>query len=181
MELSQFTNRTVLSGLLGRQILPKMIKAIEPSQAPRPLFIDFKGLTATGSFFGQTMPKFKAFALGYNLYPVLCNLNNESEEELQWSTEVNAEVFITCNVDSKGSVSNPKIIGILEDKQKVTLHAVISRQVADASTLSREYASEEIKSTGWNNRLSSLATKGLIMENRNGRARTYRPVLSVME
>jgi hypothetical protein len=48
----------------------------------------------------------------------------------------------------------------------------------DATTLARAYEVKEgIQVTGWNNRLTSLAAKGLLMEIKRGRSKVYRTVL----
>ena len=171
--------REVVSGLLGRSIYPQLIASIEKQSEPSQIFIDFAGLMVTGSFISQAILPLRRFARRMDGYLVLCNLNQESLEELQWLLDISPDAVFVCELNESGSISNVRWIGNLEDKQLFTLEAVQREQVVDASKLSELYKGEGIQLTGWNNRLSSLSEKGLLMEIRKGRSKSYRPVLSV--
>jgi hypothetical protein len=67
---------------------------------------------------------------------------------------------------------------VLEDAQRRTLAAVLKAGATDASTLAglprQDGDPDKIGPTGWNNRLASLAAKGILRETRRGRTKTYR-------
>jgi hypothetical protein len=68
----------------------------------------------------------------------------------------------------------------LDEKQRVTLEAVVDAKEADAGTLQHRFRkSDEIGITGWNNRLAALVAKGLLIETQKGRGKLYRPVLEL--
>src|SRR6266404_2350298 len=97
--ISDLTDRIVLTGLVGKRLFPVLAERVNRSEEPQALFLDFKGVTASGSFFGQTLRQFREYALGFNLYPVMCNINDETAEELQWFTEVTPDAFVVCRLD----------------------------------------------------------------------------------
>jgi NAD(P)-dependent dehydrogenase (short-subunit alcohol dehydrogenase family) len=71
-------------------------------------------------------------------------------------------------------------VGELEGKQQqLTFRLVQDHGETDAEGLIREHgAQERVKhATPWNNRLSALASLGLVVETRQGRLKRYRPLL----
>jgi hypothetical protein len=70
------------------------------------------------------------------------------------------------------------LIGQLDRKQQLTFDLVRQRGETDAMELMREFGdTEDVGSTAWNNRLSSLVSLGLIIELSFGRAKRYKPLL----
>jgi hypothetical protein len=61
-----------------------------------------------------------------------------------------------------------------DPKQKLTFEAVSERGETDAGELMRQNGEGLKHATAWNNRLSSLATMGLIVEISRGRSKRYR-------
>lgn len=181
INLSKISERKVLTGLVGKRMYPRLIELLIPQAKPEPLFINFSGLTSSGSFFSQAILPLRdyLFSLRYNLYPIMANVDDETLEELQWLFEISPDAVLACNLDNLGRVNSPKWVGVLEEKQQITFEAVLKEQVTDATTLSTKYRDENISITGWNNRLSSLVSKGLIMEFKKGRGKGYKPVLEM--
>ena len=89
-------------------------------------------------------------------------------------------MFITCDRGQGGTVSHVALLGELEAKQRVTFHLVKRHGETDAGELMRAYGDREKvrHATAWNNRLSSLASLGLVMEVRQGRLKRYRPLFN---
>jgi hypothetical protein len=82
-----------------------------------------------------------------------------------------------CTLDGGGRVHQPKLVGDLDPKQRITFDLVQKCRETDASQLMRDYGeSEGVQQTAWNNRLAGLANLGLIVELSQGRARRYRPL-----
>ena len=87
-------------------------------------------------------------------------------------------MLVACTLKSDGRAVKPQVIGTLEEKQRLTLDAVLELEEADAGMLAERFGTrEKIGVTGWNNRLASLAAGGILMEVRSGRGKRYRPVL----
>lgn len=178
--IEQFSdNRKFLSGLTGRLIYSKLIAAIEKQREPSPLFLDFSGITVSGSFYSQAVFPLRNFARRMGAYLVLCNLNADSFDELTWLLEMATDATYVCDLDQNNQILNLRWIGNLDAKQRLTFEAVLVQQESDASKLALSFPNENIKITGWNNRLVALHKKGLIMEIRHGRSKTYRPVLQI--
>lgn len=167
--------RQFLSGLAGRRIYPRLIASIDKQAKPTPVFLDFAGLSASGSFFSQAVLPLRIYARRMDGYIVVCNLDEESRDELAWLLDVTPDAIFICNLDEDGTISEPRWIGNLEEKQLFTLRAVEEETQTDATHLSEKY--KDVQATGWNNRLATLSQKGLLMEFRSGRSKTYRPVL----
>lgn len=178
-------NDKVLSGaILGMSFLPKLVaelKRMARPIIPVPLFLDFSGIdVATSSFLREAILGFRDYCLRMetNFYPVLANISQQTRDELEVLLVPRGDAFVVCKLNGRGSVSDVEIVGMLEEKQRLTLDAVISAGEADAVTLEEQYRdSERIKATGWNNRLAALVSKGILMESRKGRGKTYRPIL----
>jgi hypothetical protein len=171
----------VLSGApRGQVFLGKLISAVRPQEEHTPLFLNFKGVkVATSSFIRSGILAFRDYCMstGLNLYPVLANLNEEIIDDLKLVLEPRGDAFVVCDLDD-GRVSSVRVVGSLDEKQRLTLEAVISEGETDAVSLKEKHEeTESIGTTGWNNRLSSLAEKGLLMEVKRGRGKLYRPIL----
>jgi len=174
---------SVLSGATrGQQTLAKLLPeaASEPS-LPEPIFLDFEGVeVATASFLRESVLAFRNMVRGRRskLYPVIANMTEMVREDLSELVKSRGEVFMTCRLNEEGTVSDSALIGDLEPKQRLTFDLVSERGETDAAALMRDFGeSEGVRhATAWNNRLSSLAALGLIVEMSNGRAKRYRPL-----
>jgi hypothetical protein len=172
----------VLSGQpRGQLLFSKLVGVVRPQDEPTPVFLDFKGVNvATSSYLRAGILAFRdhCVRMGLNLFPVLANINNEIVDDLKVMLEQRGDAFFVCNLDAKGRVSSVRVVGSLDEKQRLTLEAVIQEGETDAATLKEKHEeTERIGTTGWNNRLSSLAEKGLLVEVKRGRGKMYRPVL----
>ena len=172
----------VLSGQpRGQLFFGKLVSAIKPQDEYTPLFLNFKGVkVATGSFLRAAILAFRdhCVRMRLNLYPVLANINDEITDELKLMLEKSGDAFIVCDLDDEERVSSVRVIGSLDETQRLTLEAVVREGETDAASLREKHQkTESIGTTGWNNRLTSLAEKGLVVEVKRGRGKLYRPVL----
>lgn len=171
----------VLSGSpRGKKKLVTLLSKIESPSQPEVVFLDFQGVeVATTSFLRESVLAFRDFIRSQNpnLYPVIANPAPEVKEELEELLRSRGDVIMICTLDEKNKVSDTKLIGELDPKQKLTLNLVHKYGETDAGTLMRDYGEGEgVKQTAWNNRLASLAAKGLVMEISIGRAKRYMPL-----
>jgi len=176
-------NTILAGGPYGRIFLSRLIQTAEKNKNPEPLFLNFKGIdVATGSFLRASILGFRDYCRSaeLNLVPVVANPNEEMIEEFSLILELKNDALVTCRLDENDHPYDARVIGELEDKQKVTLETVLIEREVNAVDLEKKYWDEEkIKATGWNNRLSSLVAKGILLEIKKGRQKFYRPILEV--
>lgn len=183
IDLSDACGTSVLAGALnGRTTLNQLLTATanEPD-GPALVFLDFKGVDiATASFLRESVLVFRDIIRGRrsHYYPVIANINEDVRDELVELLDARGGVFMTCGLDENGVVKNPAPLGELDPKQRITFDLVHEHGETDAGALMRDYGeSEGLKhTTAWNNRLTSLAGLGLIVEQSQGRAKRYRPL-----
>lgn len=177
-------DRKVLAGAPhGRKVFGRMMEntSQEPDTA-EPAFLDFSGVeVATASFLRETVLAFRDAVRRRrsNLYPVVANASSVIVDELAVLTAADNDVVVTCLLDDNKEPREPRIIGELDPKQRITFDLVRKRGETDAAELLREHGDDEesrVTQTAWNNRLSSLASRGLVVELSQGRAKRYRPL-----
>jgi hypothetical protein len=72
-----------------------------------------------------------------------------------------------------------RLIGELDPAQRSTFEAVIELGAITAPELAVRFPSQGIGATASNNRLSALATKGLLVERKKGKSKSFRPLLEI--
>ena len=163
-------------------MLGKMLGVIAEPGEPALLFVDFDGIEiATASFLRESLLKFRDVirSNGSTLYPVAANLNDYVVDDLRVLVDASGAPMMTCRLSVEGRATNPRLIGTLDPKQKLTFDLVNAAGETDASTLMRNDASGEVVGqTAWNNRLAVLASLGLIIEIPQGRAKRYRALFA---
>lgn len=182
LDVAELAGLSILSGApSGRELFGKLVAMLPPEpDTPELLFLDFgKVQVATASFLRESVLQFRDFVRGRksNLYPVVANAASDIIDEIFELVQPRGEVIMTCNIGDDGAVVRSRHIGKLDPMQKVTFDLVNSQGETTASKLV-ESQSGDIKATAWNNRLASLSNLGLISEQAQGRAKTYRPLFS---
>lgn len=165
----------------GRRVFGRMMEKTshEPDRA-EPVFLDFIGVdVATASFLRETVLAFRDAVRRRrsNFYPVVANASSVIMDELAVLTTADNDVVITCFLDDDKEPRELRIMGELDPKQRITFDLVRKRGETDAAELMREHGDDEenkVTQTAWNNRLSSLASRGLVVELSQGRAKRYR-------
>lgn len=182
ISMKDLAETTILAGVApGRKVLARLMECTgrEPTQ-PEPLFLDFGGIEiATASFLREAVLAFRDAIRNRRskFYPVIANANDLIADELSVLVVPQGDVLMLCTLDGGGRVHQPKLVGDLDPKQRITFDLVQKYRETDASQLMRDYGeSEGVQQTAWNNRLAGLANLGLIVELSQGRARRYRPL-----
>ncbi len=174
----------VLAGATeGAEMLSRLISAVAEVTDVRVILLDFRHVhIATASFLRESVLGFRDYSRRsrVNLYPVLANANLRVMEELEGLLRDKGDAVVVCETTERGVVRAARVIGKLEEKQRVTLRAVLEVRRADAPTLSRRPGADLKTTTAWNNRLVSLVSKGILMETSAGRNKVYQPVLEVL-
>ncbi len=169
----------------GAVVLSRLVSQVHRLAVPTVIALDFYGVTvATGSFLRECVLGFRDYCRRSqpNLYPVIANLDETVLEELRDLLKHRRQALVCCRLEGDDQFRTPRVEGVLEEKQVVTLDAVLAMGEADAATLAEQLGStDKIGPTGWNNRLASLAAEGILIETRNGRAKRYRPVVEGLQ
>jgi hypothetical protein len=171
----------ILSGsAAGRKLLATLIDATPPGNAPEKLFLDFTGIeVATASFLRESVIGFRDFTRSsrQNIYPIVTNAAPVVLEELELFVKARGDVLWCCSLNTQGEVSEHRILGDLDPVQHKTFAMVNTMGAATAPDLATRFTDETIGPTAWNNRLSGLVAKGLLVEMRQGKVKVFRPLL----
>jgi hypothetical protein len=184
IDMKKVGGSAVLAGAQnGKRVLGALVAAtMQEKFEPEPLFLDFaKVEVATASFLRESVLTLRNIVRGQrsNFYPVIANANAEVRDELrELVSGQRSDVLITCALGESGTVSNVALIGDLEPIQRRTFDLVRKAGDTDASELMRAHgaADRTTRTTAWNNRLTSLAFLGLLVEVSAGRTKRYKPL-----
>lgn len=110
-------------------------------------------------------------------YPVLANPNSAVREEAEHLLDLKRDAILICETDSSGRVVDCIPTGRIEEVQRHTFELVKARGDTSAAELRDFCPYPPVELTAWNNRLSSLAERGLVIEESKGRLKRYRPVV----
>lgn len=185
MNLSVFefcNSQSVLAGSeRGRQLLGRLVTEVGHAESPTICLVNFDSVeVATASFLRESVLAFRDYCRrsGSQIYPILANLSPAIREELNTLLKDLGDVVLACSTDERMHLGNAEILGILEEKQRLTYELVAKRGIADARSLWKAcHATDPVKITAWNNRLAALAGRGLLIEEFQGKTKIYRPVL----
>lgn len=181
--LKMMNDQRILSGAMpGRKLLTALIAATPHSDAATAAFLDFRGVhVATSSFLRESVIGFRDYVrLSIpNVYPVAANLTPAVLEELEFFLRARNDVFWTCDLDIHEQVSGARLLGDLDPAQRTTFNAVRELGAVTAPELAAQFPDQSIGPTAWNNRLSSLAAKGLLVEQKVGKTKSFSPLLEI--
>ena len=181
--LDLMDGNNVLSGAVaGRRLLGALIADTPSAATPTCSVLDFSGIeVATASFLRESVIAFRDYARKSlpNIYPVVANLNPVVAEELDFYVRSRGDALWCCDLDAQGKVVAARLIGDLDPVQRATFNAVLETGTVSAPELALRFADAGIGPTAWNNRLSALASKGLLVERRLGKSKAFRPLLEI--
>jgi hypothetical protein len=172
----------ILSGVqAGRRLFAQLIGvALDPGE-PELVFLDFSGIDiSTSSFLRESVVAFRDYVRSTlpNLYPVVANAAEPVAEEFSFFLRHRGDAFWACELTKDEVPRHPRLLGELDDVQRATFEQVRRQGVATARSLATASDDDSgIGPTAWNNRLSNLAARGLLIERRDGKTKTFAPVL----
>ena len=175
-------NNTLSGAVAGRRLLSALIADTPSAAAPTPSFLDFSGVeVATASFLRESVIAFRDYARQSlpSIYPAVANLNPVVAEELDFYVRSRGDALWGCDLDSQGKVIAARLIGDLDPTQRATFNAVLESGTISAPELALRFADARIGPTAWNNRLSVLASKGLLVEQRLGKSKSFSSLLEI--
>lgn len=186
LNVRELAGDEVLAGAAdGRAFRTKVLaRAGEEPAKPSLLGLDFEGCKyATGSHLRESIIGLRdALRLAdSNWYVVLVRTNQEVREELQHLLGLlrKGDALLTCDLSEQGAFENFRLIGQLDLVQQSTFDLVQEIGDTSAAELKEKVPHPRIELAAWNNRLSALADRGLVVEISQGRLRRYRPIRSL--
>lgn len=175
----------VLFGVpMGKQCMLKLLESTPEPEVPTIVLLDFEGVeSATVSFLREGPLAYRKHlrrGSSSNLYPVFANLSEAVADSLNDFLIASPDAVFACEIGPDESVTNPRLLGQLEPMQRLTFDAVLSSEGVTATDLAREAGDGDkpVKITAWNNRLAALAQKGVLIETKEGRRKTYRTLFA---
>jgi len=180
--IRRLANTEVAAGAqAGRRVFVALVSAVSQPSEPQPVFLDFKGIeAATGSFLRECVFAFRDHCRHAmeNAYPVVANATAVVVEELAFYAKSQADAVWHCELSEHGRVGSPNLIGRdnLEAGQQQALKWVDELPEATAPAMTQQ-SGQAGGAPARNNRLSALAAQGLIMEQRRGKTKIFRPGL----
>jgi hypothetical protein len=183
VEIKKLVGKQVLGGSIpGRQLFGKLVSHVASGPNSEACFLDFAKIQlATGSYLREGVLAFQKWGIDRNpsLFAVVANANSEILEELEFVLADCGGAIWICTVE-KGQIGHCRAIGKFDDIQLQTFELVRTRGEVDAPSLARETINGlRVNQTAWNNRLASLASRGLLMERQQNKTKIYRLVLEV--
>jgi hypothetical protein len=173
----------ILSGVhAGRKLFGKLVSHAGAPTRDEVAFIDFADISvATGSFLRESVMAFRDYARSTlpSLYPVVANPSDAVIEELDFVLKHRKDVLWTCRIDSARQTSDCAILGELDASHREAFDLVASLGTASAPDLASR-GDAGVGPTAWNNRLAFLAARGLLMERRTGKSKSFTPVLETV-
>jgi hypothetical protein len=182
IRLLRIDEEPILAGRLdGKRRFVRCLEELSHLTETRLVVLDFRGVQlVTSSFLSElVLPLRDHLRLRRPpSYFAVANLADRASEELEESLMRSREAVFYCKVSPEGVITEPHVLGQLEQSLRETFDLVVKRGETTAVQLHADLGeSNGIGATAWNNRLSALANKSLLLEISHGRAKKYRPLL----
>lgn len=169
---------------MGRICLQRLLAETPSAREPKVLFLDFSRIaSATVSFLREGPLAYRRLLRRErsHIYPVFANLTPPVVDSLDQFLSAGGDAVLQCEIADMQIPRNVRLLGRLDPKQDLTFAAVRELGEVTAARLAAKNSElDGVGVTAWNNRLAALNAKGLVMEFRRGRGKTYRLTLEVM-
>lgn len=164
--------------LPGKRHFARLCELLSDAEPGSLAYLDFAGVElVTGSWVNAFfVPLFQwAADEQIELFPIICNANEEWLDELTLVADWTRRCFVVAN--GKIPPRHGSLVGPLDPGQRSTLQAVVQLGETTGADLERKRSVEGVKATAWNNRLKDLHGKRLLRRERRGREQVYSPVV----
>jgi hypothetical protein len=176
IELAKTLGPDLQGRLLGRKHFGQACETLADAPPGEVVVLDFRGVDLmTGSWANEMIvPLYKWASDPRNdFFPILHNLKDRWDEELQLLADWNQQCYLWVGDDLPGRA---RLIGVLDPGYRKTLEAVLRFKQITGAELERKFPDESVGATAWNNRLKDLNTKRLLVRTKRGREQVYSPV-----
>ncbi len=177
IHLDKIAGSTVLAGAAAGAAAQKNVVAKLIGRPPKICALDCDGVEfASASFIREAIfgTRDALRRAGVSTQLVLVNAQNVVQEDVLLVARTLGSSVVHAMMSPRG-LANPTLLGELDEAQRETLELVLELGEATASDLAAEKPS--VKPTAWNNRLTSLVSRGVLIEGRRERHKVYRPVV----
>lgn len=178
IRLEKVASNTVLAGAAAGAAVQAKILAAIAARPPSICCLDFTNIEcATASFVREAVfgTRDAIRRLDLSTQIIVANASSTVIEEII----LVARTLNSCVVHAIGSdpdkLSRPSVLGSLDAAQRDTLNLIVELGEATATELTS--TDPEVRPTAWNNRLTSLMGRGILIESRRNRHKVYRPIL----
>jgi hypothetical protein len=175
----------ILAGRLsGQRAFVTALEQFPELTEPTLVLLDFTGIDlATSSYLSEVIVPLRDHLRLRRQpgYAVAANMNEKVGEEVEEMLRRSGDALLTCATVASGQITDVRLCGKLDEKLEETLKLVSRKRETTAAQLHEESRSvDTVGATAWNNRLTTLAAKSLVVEILQGRMKKYRPVLEVI-
>lgn len=165
---------TLLGIAAGRASTERLFSSVEASMNAPLTLLDFQGMElVTASAARESIFKLAAHLAEHGSLLICVNANEATLDELTFAATALKQPIVVATLNEDGEIDTPRVIGQLEAVQTKTLQLVGRLGEVDAKTASQAADDQSAGATGWNNRLSSMASLGLLKERKVGKTKLY--------
>jgi hypothetical protein len=164
----------------GLADLSILIGKLPFDSGPHVVALDFQSIqVATSSYLREFVVGLRDYSRRNRpeVYPIVANANAIVTEELLVLLRDMRDALVVCDT-ADDQIITARTLGVLDAKEKITLEAVLNSPEIDAVSLAAKPPDGEcVSANAWSNRLAALVAKRIIIECRQGRKKTFAPVL----
>jgi hypothetical protein len=181
IKIRDFTQQTFLVGAgAGREMFREIVGALEINREVGTVMVDLKGIDhVSASYFREAFVAFRNYCRTQGTQVVFVNAGQSTLEDASLLADQAKDVYLFGDED-RTEISNVHVVGRLDPKLDTTLKMLLDLGQGDAKTL-KERSSEVTVITAWNNRLAALVSLGVLVEQRSGKTKIYRPVFEGLQ
>lgn len=169
---------TELAGAQDGNAWAKATRSVVDTAASGVHAIDFTAITlATVSWLREAILELVRYAAVTrpDVFLIAANACDLVGEEIAVALEAKKSLLILADVSASLEVTRPRLLGKLDPALDESFRAIVGKVECDASYLARTLP--QLGLTAANNRLSALESKGVLISERRGRSRVYRPIM----
>jgi hypothetical protein len=179
IELARTLGVNLQGRLLGRKHYGQICEILADAPAGGTIILDFhKVEIMTGSWANEMIVPLYRWAAdpGNDLFPILLNVADGWDEELQLLAQWNHQCYVLAE-GRKWPPVRAVLIGSLDLALRKTLEAVIQFGEITGAELERRNPQAGVGATAWNNRLRDLHVMRLVARSKRGREQLYSPII----
>lgn len=181
LDIKELYGQPILAGAgNGQEFLSILIGRLPNDRQSILVALDLRRVDiVTASFFRTAFRALRDYVRSMSVGSlVFMNANNTTREEIELYADSTNDVFILAAFDKQGEIETPRLAGRIDDKQARALQALLDYGEAHAAELCTNMPEvPPVSPSAWNNRLTALAAKGIVIERSEGRLKKYRPIL----
>ncbi|WP_148663194.1 hypothetical protein [Hydrogenophaga sp. PBC] len=158
----------------GRDAAVRLLASVSAPANTLMVLLDFHGMElVTASAARESIFKLATHLAEQGTLLVCVNADEATLDELAFAATALRQPMVVGTHGKAGGLQAPRVIGQLDAVQTKTLKLVGRLGEVDAKTASQEAGDNSAGTTGWNNRLSGMASLRLLKERKVGKTKLY--------